>query len=494
MKSSESSTAAELDQLLGRLPVGAPIGIAGPDRAEAKSDEAGRGNADQHEANEIVLGIGLNTAQQQDVLSGLGPDATLIIDPPDGGTHMDERVVVKPAGISWRELHAALVQPRLQIDDDLADLAQTIATLTGGLVTIEDTASRVLAYSRSSDEVDELRRLSILGRSGPPEYLALLREWGIYDRLATSEEVVEIAEHPASGVRRRLAVGVFAGRRQLGTIWVQQGRSEFGPHAQAALLGAARLTAAELVGARPRPNRLGDLLSGRDPIYSLGADADRPAVVAALEVVPGEDDPATRQQKLDQLAAVATMHAAGLRRRSLTERIGDRIVILLPAMAEPAQAESMLQQAVAAAARVSGAEIRAGLGLAARSPRTAGTSLRQAELALRAPADTPVRRFDRVRNRLLTTVIDNYLDRQQDLLDPAVDQLVAEDPDSARTLLRYLDTGSDVSRVATEMAIHPTTVRYRLRRVAKAIDMDLANPDDRLSVQLQLRHGLARQK
>src|SRR6185437_11122808 len=157
----------------------------------------------------------------------------------------------KPDSVSWRQLHAALTA-RLDrsrpAGDELADLAQTIATLTGGLVTIEDTAARVLAYSRSSDEVDELRRLSILGRSGPAGYLALLREWGVYDRLATPEEVVEIAEHPATGMRRRLAIGVFAGERQLGTIWVQQGSTEFGPHARQALLGAARLTAEQLIG------------------------------------------------------------------------------------------------------------------------------------------------------------------------------------------------------------------------------------------------------
>jgi len=40
---------------------------------------------------------------------------------------------------------------------DLFSLAQTIAALTGGSVSIEDTANRVLAYSRSSDEVDEPR-------------------------------------------------------------------------------------------------------------------------------------------------------------------------------------------------------------------------------------------------------------------------------------------------------------------------------------------------
>ena len=63
---------------------------------------------------------------------------------------------------------------------DLFTLAQTVALLTRGIVVIEDTASRVLAYSRSDSDaaqVDELRRLSILGWQGPADYLRLLREW-----------------------------------------------------------------------------------------------------------------------------------------------------------------------------------------------------------------------------------------------------------------------------------------------------------------------------
>lgn len=65
-------------------------------------------------------------------------------------------------------------------EGDLFALAQTTAILTGGIVSIEDTANRVLAYSRStdSDEVDDLRRLSILGWQGPEAYLARLRKWG----------------------------------------------------------------------------------------------------------------------------------------------------------------------------------------------------------------------------------------------------------------------------------------------------------------------------
>lgn len=51
------------------------------------------------------------------------------------------------------------------IQRDLFGIAQTTATLTHGHVVIEDPANRVLAYSPASNDVDELRRLSILARS-----------------------------------------------------------------------------------------------------------------------------------------------------------------------------------------------------------------------------------------------------------------------------------------------------------------------------------------
>ncbi|MDQ2959290.1 MAG: PucR family transcriptional regulator, partial [Actinomycetota bacterium] len=248
----DSDPSSELTDLLERLPTGRTVGLAEHDQPSGQLVEG-----------EIVLGIGLADQSAARLLQAAGEAraAAVILRGPSRSalTELAGRAGIElhwlPAAVSWRELHqrlsARLSPPAVRGDDELADLAQTIAVLTGGLVTIEDTSARVLAYSRSSDEVDELRRLSILGRSGPPDYLALLREWGVYDRLAGSEEVVEIAEHPGSGVRRRLAVGVFAGDRQLGTIWVQQGSADFGPHAEQALLGAARLTAVQLVSQGP---------------------------------------------------------------------------------------------------------------------------------------------------------------------------------------------------------------------------------------------------
>lgn len=422
-----------------------------------------------------------------------------------------------PPELTWNDLHRLLVQrlapPALAPDDELGDLAQTIATLTGGLVTIEDTSARVLAYSRSSDEVDELRRLSILGRSGPPEYLALLREWGVYDRLAASEEVVEIAEHPESGVRRRLAVGIFAGTRQLGTIWVQQGAVKFGPHAAQALLGAARITATQLAaqhfrpGNRPAGNGLAALLGGGAPPSQLGRAARKPCVVAVFEVAGTDEGPAADRLRLDELTAIVTVHAAAYRRNALVEQLDGRVYVLLPAVETATSAITMLSQAVAAARLHLDATARAAVGGVADSIAQAARSRREADLTLATGGQRPggaltgggqrpggasesILSFEAARPRLVAELLEQALSARPELHDHRFGDLVLADPDGARTLLAYLDTGSDVARVAAELHVHPTTVRYRLRKVSDTLGLDLDDADNRLSAQLHLRCGL----
>lgn len=435
-----------------------------------------------------------------------------------------------PAGATWAEVHQALTAALtdrlvdraadLGQDDDLAALAQTIATLTGGLVSIEDTSARVLAYSRSTDEVDDLRRLSILGRSGPADYLDLLRQWGVYDRLAASEEVVEIADHPETGVRRRLAVGVFAGQRQLGTIWVQQGDQEFGPHAKQALLGAARLTAGHLVDrqTRSRPMRASAgsgidaaaLLSGR-PARSAGFDrrtAERPCVVVAfdaaqrtadLAVHPPPADRTTdgpaRRLLLESLLGVITVHAAALRGNAATALIGDRAYLLLPGVDSLPPVRRVATAIVDAARRHLDAVILAAIGPIVATADAAPRSRSAADLALAAsiagdlPAN-PVVDFDSARPALVAEAAVDALAARQELNDPRIDELVRSDPESARTLLAYLDSGSRAQVVADELRVHVTTVRYRLRKAESAIGPTLDSADARLAAQLQLRFVL----
>ncbi|MEO6886379.1 MAG: helix-turn-helix domain-containing protein [Jatrophihabitantaceae bacterium] len=379
--------------------------------------------------------------------------------------------------------------------DELAGLAQTIATLTRGMVTIEDTGSRVLAYSASGADADELRRLSILGRSGPPAYLELLRTWGVYDRLSGSEGVVEIDEHPETGMRRRLAVGVFAGGEQLGTIWVQQGTEPFPSHAARALLGAARLAAVELAGrgrtsSRDDADQLSALLTGRSVTLEAISPraARRPCVVAVFVVADDAADRATRALRTTALAGIVRVHAAGLRAETVQAELDGRVYVLLPDVSSAKAAAPMVRAAGAAVRKHVDGAVRAAIGPLAATVTEAAESRRGADLALTvATSATTV--FDEARARLAVSIVADAFAQRPDLHDPRLTELAGAEPQLADTLRRYLDNGSDVAAVAAELDIHPTTVRYRLRNAIDRTELDLADPDARLAAHLQLLTG-----
>lgn len=59
--------------------------------------------------------------------------------------------------------------------------------------------------------------------------------------------------------------------------------------------------------------------------------------------------------------------------------------------------------------------------------------------------------------------------------------------DYAKTLRTYLDCARDSARAAALLSVHQNTLRYRLRRAAELFGIDLANPDDTLTLWLSLR-------
>jgi DNA-binding PucR family transcriptional regulator len=381
---------------------------------------------------------------------------------------------------------------------DLFSLAQTIAALTGGLVSIEDSASRVLAYSRSSDEVDELRRLSILGRQGPEQYLALLREWGVYERLRASEQVERIAERPELGIRRRLAVGIHAGDQSLGSIWVQEGATPLTAQAERALLGAARVTALQLVRNRNNPTAplrlreslLEGLLDGHTTAAAvaanIGADARKPAGVVAFALTD-DADRSTLELRRAELTNLIAVHTAAYRRAALVTTLGGRIYALLPDLHGTDGMLALTKEIVAASGKHEGIAVRAALGMAPHLARTA-TARREADRVLDAGLDIPVASIDDVRAEVMVSELLALLNEHTEIRDPRLDRLLAEDTKGilVPSVLGYLEALGDVKKAADLLHIHPNTLRYRVRKAADIAGINLDDPKQRLITQLQL--------
>jgi DNA-binding PucR family transcriptional regulator len=477
---------------------------------------------DQHRG-QLVLLIGARGRDAARTVRAVGRAGAAAVAVKAGGSVAELRgaaaevgvalLVVRPA-VRWERLESLArdvldTGPAAGEDGpgDLFTLAQTVALLTRGIVVIEDTASRVLAYSRSDSDaaqVDELRRLSILGWQGPADYLRLLREWGVFDRLRAGEEVLQIDERPELGIRARLAVGIHAGQRFMGTIWVQEGAAPFAERAQDVLLGAARVAAGHLIrrrsqlapGARWTRELVAGLLDGRTSpdlvAATFGLAEHAPTLVAAFAVRAA--DQATHELSVAELTEVVTVHAAGYRRSALTAAQGARVYAVLPNVprdrAEPTLV-AMCGEVAAMTLRRTGVRVQVGIGAAADGLAGVATSRAEADRVLDAMgAGDDVAVFGDLRAEVLLNQTLGLLQASPDLRDPAVARLVeydrAHDADLVGSVLAWLDAMGDVRAAAERLTVHPNTLRYRLRRAVAIGGLVLDDPRSRLMHHLQL--------
>jgi DNA-binding PucR family transcriptional regulator len=402
------------------------------------------------------------------------------------------------------EHHGDRADPTEDSGTDLFGLAQSLADRIHGMVSIENAQSHVLAYSASNDEADELRRLSILGRAGPPEHLKWIGQWGIFDELRANSEVVRVAERPELGLRPRLAIGIYqppAGPRRpavfAGTIWVQQGSAPLADDAEEMLRGAAVLASRIMFRLAARPSthalRVQQLLGLTDgePVdvagiaRELGLTADGSAALIAWDTA----DAGPRHTRLTEVLALS---ASAFRRDAQVASHGSRIYVLLPQTTATRSVTSWARGTISALRTELGVELRA--AIAAPVAGLAGVAAARSEVdrvldsAERHPISIgQVTSLAEARTTVLLDEVVTMVGTDERLVDPRMRDLRAQDPVLAETLRVYLDSFGDIAGAAQCLQVHPNTVRYRVRRIEKLLSTSLADPEVRLLFSLGLR-------
>ncbi|WP_428341078.1 PucR family transcriptional regulator [Mycobacterium sp.] len=381
---------------------------------------------------------------------------------------------------------------------DLFGLAQSLADRIHGMVSVEDEQSHVLAYSASNDEADELRRLSILGRAGPPEHLTWIGQWGIFDALRSGGDVVRVAERPELGLRPRLAVGIHQSARRApgfaGTIWVQQGSRALADDAEEVLRGAAVLAARIMSRLTARPSThalhaqqlLGLTDSGPIDIDAiareLGVVADGQAALVAF------DDSGSHERLTDVLA----LSANAFRSDAQVGSRGSRVYVLFPQTSKRSSLQSWIRGTIGSLRTELGLQLRAVVA----APLPGLASLASARTEVDRVLDSVERHPDsfaavtslaEARTTVLLDEIVTMVGADERLVDPRVRELQSRDPALAQTLRVYLDEFGDVAAAASHLHVHPNTVRYRVRRIETMLTTSLADPDVRLLLSLGLR-------
>ncbi|MFL1426999.1 MULTISPECIES: PucR family transcriptional regulator [unclassified Nocardiopsis] len=132
------------------------------------------------------------------------------------------------------------------------------------------------------------------------------------------------------------------------------------------------------------------------------------------------------------------------------------------------------------------------------TPQVGATGLRQSAAEARIAAETAVA-SGRVGHIVATDVtglrrvlLDFYASpTSRKLLEDLLRPLDSDDPQktatAVKTLLAYLSNRNSPAKAARELMLHPNAVTYRMRKIEKALQLDLDDPDTRFAVELACR-------
>jgi hypothetical protein len=418
-------------------------------------------------------------------------------------------VLTVPRDVAWGRLYVlvrAAASGSLSPDagsgvpaGDLFRLADAIAAMVGGPVTIEDPRSVVLAYSTGDEYIDEPRRQAILGRRVADHWQQQYRDTGIFRHLSTSDEPILL---PGTDVLRpRLVVGVRAAGEVLGSIWVSEADRPFDDAARSALASAARLTALHLLrhretedlDRRRRADALTELLEhGRADPAALSLEPGAGLTVVAVEPqgLDGPDAIAVLQRLGDLVAVTCEAAIPG----AVSVAIGRRVYAVLPDGAG-IRAQAVVPQLLERIKSSLHRPVLVGVGGRVTTIADVPRSRDEADLVLRALAtDDQDRRWAHIEELRAQTVLLRLKDLATTdpyLADGPLLTLVEHDSskDSAyiETLRAYLAAFGDVTAAAASLNVHPNTFRYRLRRLVEISGIDLDDPEQRLVAELQLQ-------
>ncbi|WP_072807236.1 PucR family transcriptional regulator [Rhodococcoides yunnanense] len=386
-------------------------------------------------------------------------------------------------------------------DTDLYGLAHTVASLTKGMVSIEDEWSHVLAYSASDDSADELRTLSILGREGPREYLDRLREWGVFDRIRRSDDVVEVPADDDLGIRRRLVVGIrtipddTGAATTVGSIWIQQGQQPISPDADRVLRGAAAVAARLVKRIRDAPNN--EAVQIQRLLGARGGGVDVPSLAASLSIsasgpVAVVGFAAIGDRVIVGLSSSLRLHASAFHRSSLATTIGDRVYVLFPGSSSGNAVESWTREVITRVESGTGIALRAAVAASIRTLSDTAAARFEVDRVLdRTTGENRVTTLAESRTSVLLGEIVELVGNHEQLIDPRIALLQRYDAKNdgvmTESLEAYLAHFGDVRAAAADLRVHPNTLRYRIKRVEDILGTNLGDPDDRVLIELQLR-------
>ena len=402
-----------------------------------------------------------------------------------------------------------------EVISDLFAVANALADTLGAPITIEDNQSRLLAYSALQGDVDVARAATILGHRVPHEFRHEVRRLGVARRMLTETEPFFVASADAD-ISSRTVVTLREHDEILGSIWavthtpLDASRTE--ALAEAARSIAVRLAHHRLIADLRRQQREATmallLRGGADAVEAgrrLGLDghAFRLAAITAAQPAAaqpdGGKDAGGRDALLERCATALRQQLLMTRTAAAVARIADTVYAVIPGSADGAESLDALRRLLLTARGTARPHSPEQVAIGISGPVAGLADLGQA----REEADRVLQVLAGARSHdgcaevgevgLAVTMLrlaeleSARRAGRRSVLDDIDDHDAAHAASYGQTLRVYLGSFGDPTEASRALGVHTNTLRYRLRRLHELFGLDVADPDTRFALMVDIR-------
>jgi DNA-binding PucR family transcriptional regulator len=412
--------------------------------------------------------------------------------------------------VDWGHVHElvrAAIQasgvrvPGVDTESDLFDLANVVAVAARGAVLVEDAAKNILAYSTvEGQEIDWVRQRGILQRRVPHTD----QTDRAYRDVALSPGPVRFP--PLNDRHGRLAVALRAGGELLGSMWVVDVDGQAPSEALQLLADSAELASLYILKERTRraiadsasasDTTASQLLRGAGDVASNADWARRAGSSVAVVLVPAQEQGADSVHWAGRARASLSVYLSAFRQQYAIKVEDGRLYLILGLGRERTTDLDRVVQGVVEHLRQSlRADVVVAVGTVVPGveeiPRSRQSADELLSLLQRRPNLPRIATYADLASQVLLHRLAESKEALRLLDDARLRRLLESERPSGQayvsTLRAYLDALGDTAKAASVCGVHANTVRYRLQKVQELLGLDLANPDDRLVVWLQLR-------
>ncbi|MGM7722562.1 PucR family transcriptional regulator [Metabacillus sp. Hm71] len=391
--------------------------------------------------------------------------------------------------------------------DRLEDVADKISEVLQCPITIEDVNHRLLAYSTHDESTDQARISTIIRRRVPEKVINSLWKDGTIPKLLSTDEPIRVGQIDEVGLGNRIAISIWKNNEVLGFIWALEIEKRLQENELHLLKKAAQAVKNKMLHLQIRKTEKAErnqeffwkLLTGhisteneiREGFHELNLTL--PFIFSVVVFKFPHEINSAAERKLSYL--LQTTQQAHIVLDTIDY---DELIILLSTKnAAPLTdiklfTRSLIRQLKE---RYSMKDVIASIGGIYSQPGFIEKSYKEAQavqgIKKRFPAET---------NELSCFSelgIYQYLDllyeqrKQQGYTNYSLQKLKDYDKQHKTNLVQtlevFLDHDSQVHEVSKALNIHVNTLSYRLKRIAEIAELNLKNPNQKMTIYLDLK-------